>query len=368
MKTKIMLCAGGTGGHLFPAEALADELTKRGYAIELMSDERADKYGSAFPADQIHIIKSDTLRGRNPLKLLKTAVKLGLGTLQAWKIMRTKKPKVLVGFGGYPTFPPMFAARLAGVPTILHEANAVMGRANKMLAQNVKVIASNFELKQLDGKLRDKMVVCGNPLRTKVLAQCGQAYRAPGKSEPLRLLVFGGSQGARVFSKLLPQALTLLSAEERRNIKLVQQCRPEDIEAVQACYAELGIEAELASFFQDLPAKMAGAHLVVSRSGAMTVSELAALGRPAMLVPLPGALDNDQKLNAQALADAGGALMVEQKNLDGAQLATHLRRFMQSPAELERMAAAALEQGHLDAVDQLANIVEDVAGLRRPKN
>lgn len=365
MKTKIMLCAGGTGGHLFPAEALADELTKRGYAIELMSDERADKYGSAFPADQIHIIKSDTLRGRNPLKLLKTAVKLGLGTLQAWKIMRTKKPKVLVGFGGYPTFPPMFAARLAGVPTILHEANAVMGRANRMLARGASGVATAFDL-PLPQNLQHKAMVTGNPLRPNVRDVLGAPYDAPVPAGPFHLLVFGGSQGARVFSQVVPEALALLAPEERARLAVVQQARAEDLPSVEARYRELGVAAQLAPFFADLPAHIAASHLVICRSGAGTVCELAAIGRPALLVPFPGALDNDQGLNADVLVQAGGARKVPQAQFSAQALAGQLKEFLAQPQQLADAAAGAKSAGQLEAERKLADFAETlIAGQQR---
>ncbi|MDD7910320.1 undecaprenyldiphospho-muramoylpentapeptide beta-N-acetylglucosaminyltransferase [Pseudovibrio exalbescens] len=361
MKPTIMLTAGGTGGHLFPAQALAGELTRRGYRVELMTDERADKYGSAFPADEVHLIESDTLRGRNPIKLFKTALKLGLGTLQARKIIKRKNPLAMVGFGGYPTFPPMFAASLAGVPTILHEANAVMGRANRLLAKRATKVATSLPMKALPQELAGKAVMTGNPLRDNVIAVTGVPYMAPEAGGPFHLLVFGGSQGARFFSQVLPEALRLLGPDERARFAIVQQCRAEDLASVEEAYRSLGIAAQLETFFQDLPQRMADAHLVVSRSGASTLCELAAIGRPSILVPYPGALDNDQGNNAKLLEVAGAAWPVRQSELSAERLAQMLRDLMAHPEKLQAAAEAAKSEGRPDAVQRLADLVEQVS-------
>ncbi|OKL45396.1 undecaprenyldiphospho-muramoylpentapeptide beta-N-acetylglucosaminyltransferase [Pseudovibrio exalbescens] len=362
MKPTIMLTAGGTGGHLFPAEALAGELSRRGYRVELMTDERADKYGSAFPADEVHLIQSDTLRGRNPFRLMKTVLKLGLGTLQARKILKQKQPLAMVGFGGYPTFPPMFAAALAGVPTILHEANAVMGRANRLLAARATKVAVSLPVRNLPSTLADKVVMTGNPLRDNVLAVSETPFHAPEVGEPFHLLVFGGSQGARFFSSILPEALALLTTEERARLAIVQQCRSEDLATVEQAYQKLGIAAQLETFFKDLPQRMASAHLVISRAGAGTLCELAAIGRPAILVPYPGAVEDDQGNNAKFLEDAGAAWPVRQKELSADRLADMLRDLMTTPAKLRDAATAAKREGRPDAVQRLADLVEQTTG------
>ncbi|KZK94746.1 MULTISPECIES: undecaprenyldiphospho-muramoylpentapeptide beta-N-acetylglucosaminyltransferase [unclassified Pseudovibrio] len=362
MKPKIMLTAGGTGGHLFPAQALACELKRRGYGVELITDSRADKYGSAFPADNVHLVKSDTIRGKNPISLAKTAIKLGLGTLQAMKAIRAAKPAAIVGFGGYPTFPPMFAGRLLSVPSILHEANAVMGRANRMLAKGATAVATSFPLKTLPADLAAKATMTGNPLRDNVIAVCGQTYNAPEKGGAFHLLVFGGSQGARVFSQILPAALKLMAPEDREQLVVVQQARPEDLEGLESSYREMGVAAQVASFFTDLPERIAAAHLVISRSGAGTVCELAAIGRPSILVPLPGALDNDQGMNANVLAEAGGAWPIPQKELDPQRLARELKELMDNPGRLAQAAHAAQAQGAPEAVQRLADLTETLVG------
>ena len=309
----MLLAAGGTGGHLFPAEALAGALQKRGAVIELATDTRAAHF--KFPARALHVIPSATLRGRNPLALARTAAMLTLGTAKAWSMLGRVKPAVVVGFGGYPTVPPLLAATLRGIPTVLHEQNGVMGRANRLLAPRVTTIATGFRtLARLGPRLQGKTTFTGNPVRREVIAAAATPYAAPEPNGKLRLLVFGGSQGARVMAEVVPAALERMSANLRARLAVVQQARGEDLDAVRATYARLGIEAECAPFFADLPARMAAAHLVISRSGASTVAELSAIGLPAILVPLPHSLDQDQFVNAGVLADAGGAIRIEQRD------------------------------------------------------
>lgn len=361
MSKTVLLTAGGTGGHLFPAQALASELERRGWAVELATDERADKYGTAFPAREVHIIASETIRGRNPVALAKTGLSLLLGTLQARSVIKNLKPDVVAGFGGYPTFPPMYAARLTGTPSILHEANGVMGRANKMLAKGVTAIATSVPLQNLPGGLAEKQVETGNPVRDAVLEAANQPYVAPEAEGEFKLLVFGGSQGARFFSDLLPPAVEQLPEDLRNRLSIVQQCRPEDMDRVQKVYGKLGIKAECASFFQDMPKRIADSHLVLCRSGASSVSELSVLGRPSILVPLPGAIDQDQAANAKVLEQAGGAWPIRQSELSAERLAGELTKLMHAPGLLTEAAANALRVAKPDAVSRLADLVERVA-------
>ncbi len=361
MSKTVLLTAGGTGGHLFPAQALASELSRRGWTVELATDERADKYGTEFPARKVHIIASATIRGRNPIALAKTAFQLLFGTLQARKVIKALQPDVVAGFGGYPTFPPMYAARLTNTPSILHEANAVMGRANKLLAKGVSAIATSVPIDDLPSDLSGKLVETGNPVRDAVLDAAELDFTPPASSGPLKLLVFGGSQGARFFSDLVPPAVAELSDDQRKRIKIVQQCRPEDMERVQKAYQDLGVEAECAPFFTDLPQGIAQAHLVVCRSGASSVSELSVLGRPSILVPLPGAIDQDQAANAKVLEKVGGAWPIRQVDLHPSRLAKELIRFMDAPEMLEAAAKAAKTVAKPDAVKRLADLVESVA-------
>lgn len=361
MSKTVLLTAGGTGGHLFPAQALATELIRRGWTVELATDERADKYGSEFPARKVHIVSSATIGSRNPVALAKTAFRLLFGTLQARKVIKNLKPDVVTGFGGYPTFPPMFVARLTGTPSILHEANAVMGRANKLVAKGVSAIATSVPIEGMPEDLSGKLVETGNPVRDAVLDAAELSYTAPLPGGVLNLLVFGGSQGARFFSDLVPPAVEQLPEDLRRRLHVVQQCRPEDMERVQSAYQDLGVNAECAPFFMDLPQRIAQAHLVVCRSGASSVSELSVLGRPSILVPLPGAIDQDQAANAKVLEKAGGAWPIRQVDLHPARLAKELARFMDAPDMLTNAAEAARTVAKPDAVKRLADLVESVA-------
>jgi UDP-N-acetylglucosamine--N-acetylmuramyl-(pentapeptide) pyrophosphoryl-undecaprenol N-acetylglucosamine transferase len=309
----VLLCAGGTGGHLFPAEALAVVLAKRGVTVDLATDTRAAHF--KFPARAVHVIPSATLRGRDPISVLCTATMLAAGIGKAWLKLGEIKPNLVVGFGGYPTVPPLFAAWWRGVPTILHEQNAVMGRANRALASRVTAIATGFRvLANVNEKLRAKISFTGNPVRPNVIEAARIPYQAADIGGQLRLLVFGGSQGARVMSDVVPAAVGLLSADLRARLHVTQQTRPEDLDAVRLAYARLGVLCDCAAFFADLPRRIATVHLIVSRSGASTVAELTAIGRPGILVPLPGAPDQDQFANAGVLAESGGGIRIVQSD------------------------------------------------------
>jgi UDP-N-acetylglucosamine--N-acetylmuramyl-(pentapeptide) pyrophosphoryl-undecaprenol N-acetylglucosamine transferase len=359
-KPPILLAAGGTGGHLFPAEALATVLAKRGAIVDLATDARAAHF--QFPARNVHLISSATVQGRNPFALARSAALLGFGTLKAWRLLGQIRPRAVVGFGGYPTLPPLWAAASRGVPTIVHEQNAVMGRANRLLAPRAAAIATGFAtLNKLDPALTAKLTFTGNPVRPAVIAAAEMPYVAPDTGGALRILVFGGSQGARVMSEIVPAAIARLPTELRARLKIVQQARAEDIAAVRARYAELGVEAETAAFFADLPQRMAAAHLVIARSGASTVAELSAIGRPAILVPLPHALDQDQFYNAGMLASTGAALRIEQLEFTAENLAAEIVRLAVNPAALAKMAAAAKAAGTIDAAERLADVVLNVA-------
>ncbi|MDQ4059655.1 MAG: UDP-N-acetylglucosamine--N-acetylmuramyl-(pentapeptide) pyrophosphoryl-undecaprenol N-acetylglucosamine transferase, partial [Pseudomonadota bacterium] len=284
------------------------------------------------------------------------------GVLLARRLIRRIRPRVVIGFGGYPTVPPLLAAALAGMPTAIHEQNAVMGRANRLLAPRVLQIATGFATAQrLGRRLAAKAVHVGNPVRPAVLAVAGEAYRALEADGPMRLLVFGGSQGARVMSEVVPQALARLDPALRARLRVVQQARSEDLDQVRRLYAGHGIKAELAPFFADLPERLAAAHLVISRAGASTVAELAAVGRPAILVPLPHALDQDQRFNAEALAGVGGAIVRLQDGFTPEWLAAELTGLFSNPGRLSVMAAAARTIGTPDAAERLADLVLSLA-------
>jgi UDP-N-acetylglucosamine--N-acetylmuramyl-(pentapeptide) pyrophosphoryl-undecaprenol N-acetylglucosamine transferase len=361
----VLLAAGGTGGHLFPAEALAVALKARGVAVELATDERATQYGAEFPARATHIIPSSPVQGRDPLSLARTVGAIGLGVAKALRLLGRIRPAAVVGFGGYPTLPPLYAATLRRIPTVIHDANAVMGRANKLLAMRVTAIATGFPgvVANNDGRLAPKATVTGNPVRPAVVAVASQAYPPLDANIPLRLLVFGGSQGARVMADIVPGAIERMAPELRARLDITQQARPEDHERVAGTYARLGVAHEVAPFFADLPARIAASHLIVSRSGASTIAELAAIGRPAILVPLPGALDQDQLANADVLAKAGGAIMLPQKDFTPERLATEIAALAAAPGKLAAMAAGAKSAGVLDAADRLADLVLRVANV-----
>lgn len=361
MPSTILLCAGGTGGHLFPAEAVASVLEERGWRVELATDHRAKEIGRGFPAAAIHIVPSATPSGRGVFGKAKAMLQLAGGLVRALFLLRSVRPVAAAGFGGYPTVPPILAARLFRVPTVIHEQNAVMGRANKLLARSATRIATSSPALKLQGNWASKSVPTGNPVRPAVNDAAGIPYQAPLSDGPIRLVVFGGSQGARYFSHVMPAALRRLRPDLVGRLRLVQQCRPEDLEEVSSLYRSLGIEAETASFFANLPSIIAKSHLVISRSGATTVSELAVIGRPAILVPLPGAIDQDQRVNAEYLANAGGAWAYDERSLGPRQLADRITDLFDNSDRLVAAANAAAAAGVPDGAQRLANLIELVA-------
>ena len=359
----ILLCAGGTGGHLFPAQAAAVALKKRGARIALATDERVERYSGDFPAESTHVIPSATLRGRSPLAYARTATMLGLGLVKAWSLLGKLKPAAVVGFGGYPTVPPLKAAMLRGIPTLLHEQNAVMGRANRMLAPRVTAIGSSFnEIALLDPALKSKVTLVGTPVRPNVIA-AATFYEPPRANDTLRLIVFGGSQGAKVFADVVPDAVAALDPALRNRLSVVQQARGEDRGRVRTAYEKSNIDAEVADFFADLPDRVAESHLVVSRSGASTVAEVTAIGRPAIFIPLPNALDQDQLNNARMVERAGGAIIIEQPDFTSQRLAAELKGLLTDSDRLGRMAASARSVGVLDGSERLAELVLKVVGI-----
>lgn len=356
-----VLMAGGTGGHLFPAMALAQELRRRGHVIHLMTDARVSGYGDLFPAREIHVIPSATPSLRNPLRAGLAGLVIMRGVAAAWMRLRKVRADAAVGFGGYPTVPPFIAASLTGVPGILHEANAVMGRANRALGRFAKVLALSFERTAFSEAFPREKVVTGNPVRDRVRDVAGMPYPGLSADGPVHMLVFGGSQGARAFADLVPLAVASLPAELRARLRVTQQCRAEDLDRVAETYRLAKVNVELAAFFDDLPERMAQSHLVVSRSGASTVAELCVIGRPAILIPLPGSIDADQKNNAQVVDAAGGGWIAEQATLSPLSLATRLEALISDPAGLARAAVAARALGQPDAVARLADLAEALA-------
>ncbi len=364
MNGPILLAAGGTGGHLFPAESLAVELVKRGHRVELVTDTRALNYGGSFPAAAIHTVSAATPTGGSILGKARAALMLARGTFEAISLLKRVKPACIVGFGGYPTVPPLLAARLLRVPSILHEQNAVIGRANRFLATGVNAIATGFPMLSGAGvSLLNKAKYTGNPVRPAVLAASQIPY-PDFADDRLRLLITGGSQGARVMSDVVPLAIGMLPPDIQERLVIVQQARSEDLERVNAVYESLNLDAEVAPFFSDLPARIAAAHLVIARSGASTVSELAVIGRPAILVPFPFALDQDQAANAAQLRASGAVEVVAQSDFDSAWLTAALGRAAFDPEGLTHKAEAAKHAGITNAAERLADLVERVAGAK----
>ena len=359
----ILLAAGGTGGHLFPAEALALVLQARGFPVELATDSRALKYSKDFPARAVHTLPSATPTGGSLFLKTFAAMILARGTLRAGRLIRRIQPHVVVGFGGYPTVPPLLAATRLRVPTVLHEQNAVMGRANRFLAGRVNAVATGFTgLGGVGPAILAKSVVTGNPLRPAVLDAGDIDY--PARTEgKMRLLVTGGSQGARVMADIVPPAIALLQPSQRAQLQVVQQARGEDAARVVEAYRRIDVSAEVQPFFADLPEQIARAHIVIARAGASTVSELAVIGRPAILVPFPHAIDQDQAANASMLAHTNAVTVIAQADFTAAWLAEALARALGDPDGLARAGLAGKQAGVRDAAERLADVVLSVAKL-----
>ncbi len=359
----ILLASGGTGGHLFPALALASELQRRNYDVHLATDHRTSRFDGNFKVENLHHVASDTVRSRSPLRLLKTAATLARGFLSAWRLMGRLKPALVVGFGGYPTLPTVWAASYRRVPICLHEQNGVLGRANKALAKHARALAISLpDVKFVEGAIAAKARLTGNPVRPPVVAARQIPYRPPEPGQAFKLLIFGGSQGARFFSDMLPDAISLLAPELRARLDIVQQCREEDCTRVRDAYHAIGVASEVAAFFDDLPRRIADAHLVVSRSGASTTAELSVIGRPAIMVPLPHAIDNDQLANARALVAADAGWLMQQPEIDAGGLAQKLEKSIIDPAALAKVAKNARAMGRPNAAENLADLVAELVG------
>ena len=359
----VMLAAGGTGGHLFPAQALAEELARRQIAVHLITDERVRDYGKSFPAAATHMVPSASLSLSDPLRIPQRLWRLYSGYRKAKGLMRQYRPNAVVGFGGYPSLPPLLAATHCGVSCIVHEQNSVLGRANKLLVPRVDAVATSFEnVKGIAPSAQFKVQLTGNPVRGAVMQVAGAHYPALTDSGLIRLLIFGGSQGARFFSDAMPEVLAALPETMRNRLRVTQQCRSEDIERVRAAYGRSGLTPELQPFFSNMPELLSQAHLVVCRSGASSIAELGVVGRPAILVPLPGAIDNDQLHNAESFARAGGGFVHPQASLTTQHFATILQQLLSNGVGLKEAALAALRHGRPDAAQRLADLVEQQMG------
>ena len=358
MSAPFVLAAGGTGGHLFPAIALAGELLGRGRQVHLVTDSRTEALAGELPGVAIHSVRAGRIGG-GPVRTAGGLAGLAAGAVQARGLLRRLAPAAVVGFGGYASLPAMLAAVSLGLPTLIHEQNAVMGRANRLLAPRVRDIATGFP--DTAGLPRGARAVhTGNPVRSAVLALAGAGYTPPGREGPIELLILGGSQGAHIFSEIVPTALAMLPEAVRVWLRVSQQARPEDFDAVVAAYAKSGIPAEIASFFADVPERLARAHLAVCRAGASTVSELAAIGRPAVLIPYPYAADDHQTANARAFEATGACIVIPHAEFTAPTVAGHLRALIEAPERMATMAAAAHAAGRPDAAARLADLVGDL--------
>jgi len=362
----IILAAGGTGGHMVPAHALAAELIRRGIGVALITDDRGARIPGLFDGVPVHILPAGRLGG-GPFGWLKALGAVIRGRRQARALYKNFTPDAVVGFGGYPAFPALLAASASKIPTILHEQNAVLGRVNRLLAGEAEAIATAYpEVQRLKAAHRTKVALVGNPVRESV-KRLGEAPLPPfDEVAPLKLLITGGSQGASILGTVVPAGLGALEPSIRHRLQVVQQCRPDDIEAVRKHYAELKIPAELMTYIADMPAKLAEAHLVIARAGASTIAELTAAGRPAILVPLPSATDDHQTANAREMAKAGGARMIAQDEFSPETLARQIEALAHDPEALANAAARSLSVGRPNAASDLADLVERIAGGSAP--
>ncbi len=358
-----VLAAGGTGGHLIPAFALASELERRGHHVALITDER----GAAIPGKPAsltaHVLPAGRLEGKNPLSWIKGLSAIREGRSMALRLFESFEPSAVVGFGGYPALPALLAAHAARIPTVIHEQNAVLGRVNRLLAGRVDAIATAYrEVDRLKPKHAGKTHLVGNPVRSEVLELRDRPFPAFTEEGLLRILVTGGSQGARVLSEVVPDGLAMLQPALRYRLQVTQQCRPEDIEAVRNRYAGHDIPAELATYFEDMAERLADTHLFIGRAGASTIAELTAVGRPAILVPLPIATDDHQAANVREVVAAGGARAIRQDKFTAVELAKQIQAMAQHPETLANAAHAAWNCGYPNAAADLADLVEGFGG------
>ena len=366
MQKIAVVAAGGTGGHLFPAQALAEALIARGWRIVLASDERVAALAESFPAERRIGLSARTFRPGDLFGMIRAGFAIVAGVMQARAAYREIRPDVVIGFGGYPSAPGLFAALTQNRPTVLHEQNAVMGRANRRMAGRVRAVACAFPiLQKAPPGVAERAVVVGNPVRAEIRAIAGVPYEPPSETGPIRLLITGGSQGARLLSELMPAAIAALPEALRDRLEVQQQTRKESLDLARQVYANANVKAEIAPFFRDMASRLKVAHLVIGRSGAGSVCEFAIAGRPAILVPLAAALDDDQGQNAQVMADAGGAVVAREAELTVETMSRALVKLLSQPDRLVRMAEGARSLSRPDAAERLADLVEAVAAEGR---
>ncbi len=356
----LIIAAGGTGGHMFPAQALAEAMLARGWRVKLSTDARGARYTGAFPeAVEIEVRSSATFARGGALAKLAVPFRIAGGTISSVVRMLRDKPAVVVGFGGYPSIPALAAATILKRPRAIHEQNGVLGRVNEIFAKRVHAIACGTWPTELPEGVQGHDI--GNPVRAAILARAGAPYIPPG-DYPLSLLVMGGSQGARILSDVVPAAIAALPEQYRQHIRVSHQARPEDEARVISFYEQAGIDATVQPFFADVPERMAEAQLVITRAGASTVADLSVIGRPSILVPLAAAIRDEQTANARGLVDAGAAILVPEKRLDPESLAEQIQTILDFPEGATQMAHAALATGKPDATQRLVELVEGLAG------
>ncbi|MXP31646.1 undecaprenyldiphospho-muramoylpentapeptide beta-N-acetylglucosaminyltransferase [Erythrobacter jejuensis] len=357
-----VLAAGGTGGHLLPAFALATELERRGHHVALITDERGAKIPGKPDFLPAHVLPAGRF-GKNPLRWFGGLKAVWQGRDMAKRLFETFQPSAVVGFGGYPALPTMLAATSDDIPTVVHEQNAVLGRVNRFLAGRVNAVATAYpEIERLKDKHRDKVHLVGNPVRSGVLGLREEPFPAFSDDGILKVLVTGGSQGANVLSEIVPDGLAMLPPALRQRLQVTQQCRPEDLDKVRERYRNHDIPAELGTYFEDMAARLADTHLFIGRAGASTIAELTAVGRPAILVPLPIATDDHQAANTREIVKAGGARMIRQEKFQPKELAKQIQALSQRPDTLATAAHAAWNCGRPKAVEDLADLVESFGG------
>lgn len=355
----IALAAGGTGGHMFPAEALAQELKRRSYRVLLVTDKRGARYTQSFPADEQFLISAATPSVGGPVAKGAAAISIAMGLVTSLREFKKRRPSFAVGFGGYPSLPAMKAAAIMGTPYGVHEQNSVLGRANRMLVKKASFAAHAFSiLEKLPAGVAP--IEVGNPVRDAVMKVSNTPFEAVQESGDINLLIFGGSQGASLFSFTPIKALAAFPAAIRERLCVTHQVREQDIEVARAAYAEAGIKAEVAPFFNDLPMRMAGSHLVISRAGASTVTELAAIGRPSILSPLAIAMDDHQTANAHVLSKANAAIVLPETSFSEESLGAALKPLLSNPGRLQSMATAAKGVVMSGAAEKLADLVGDL--------
>ena len=360
MARHYVLAAGGTGGHMMPAHALAEELIARGHRVALITDDRGSRIPGLFDRAQVHILPAGRLAG-GPVGWWKAVRAILTGRAMALRLYETFRPSAVIGFGGYPALPALLAARRDRIPTAIHEQNAVLGRVNRLMASKVDAIAIAYDrVERLPKAAQGKVELVGNPVRDEVLELRERPFPPLPEDGIFRLLVTGGSQGAAILSEVVPEGLALLPEHFRRRLQVTQQCRAEDIEQVRGRYAELGIPADLATYLPDLPDRLAWAHLVIARAGASTIAELTAAGRPAILIPLPSATDDHQTANAREMARAGGARAIPQSRFTPVELAKQMQKLALDPDALANAAARARAVGRPQAARALADLVERI--------